>query len=289
MGILSNTLKFLLLVAPVLAMPALVQAQNAGLGAAGELVDPSVLRVCADPSNLPFSDMSGEGFEDKLAQLVAKETGRGSVAYTWFPSVMGFVRNTLGANRCDIIMGYAQGDELVQNTNAYYRSVYVLLSKTGSDIADVESLRDKRLAGKRIGVVEATPPTAIMAAENLMVGAKVYPLMIDTRLMPSAAEIMIKDLEAGIIDAAVVWGPMAGYYAKRSALDLKIVPLIKEKGGQRLIYRITMGVRPSDQEWKRGLNVLIKEHQTQINELLLSYGVPLLDERDQAITAQSTQ
>jgi mxaJ protein len=289
MRIVSNALKLLFLIAPVAIIPTLVQAQNAGLGAAGELVDPSVLRVCADPSNLPFSDQNGEGFEDKLAQLVATETGRSSVAYTWFPSVMGFVRNTLGANRCDIIMGYAQGDELVQNTNAYYRSAYVLLSKADSEIADVESLRDKRLAGKRIGVVEATPPTAIMASENLMMSAKVYPLMIDTRMMPSAAEIMIKDLEAGIIDAAVVWGPMAGYYAKRSELDLKLVPLVKEKGGQRLIYRITMGVRPSDQEWKRGLNSLIKTHQAQINELLLSYGVPLLDERDNAITMQSTQ
>ncbi len=102
-------------------------AQDAGLGAAGELVDPDVLRVCADPSNMPFSDESGKGFENKLAELVAAKTGRKSVSYTWFPMVTGFVRNTLRANRCDIIMGYAQGDELVQNTNAYYRSTYVLV------------------------------------------------------------------------------------------------------------------------------------------------------------------
>jgi mxaJ protein len=166
-----------------------VKAQNAGLGAAGELVDPTVLRVCADPSNMPFSDKSGEGFEDRLAQLLAKETGRQTVSYVWFPSVMGFVRNTLGANRCDIIMGYAQGDELVQNTNAYYRSSYVLITKKDSALGTVESLRDPSLAGKRLGVVEATPPSAIMAAAGLMGTAKVYPLMIDTRLNPSRSKI----------------------------------------------------------------------------------------------------
>ncbi|MDQ0323285.1 quinoprotein dehydrogenase-associated probable ABC transporter substrate-binding protein [Pararhizobium capsulatum DSM 1112] len=259
-------------------------APNAGLGAAGELVDPTTLRVCADPSNLPFSDQGGEGFEDKLAKMVATETGRSAVAYTWFPSVTGFVRNTLGANRCDIIMGYAQGDELVQNTNAYYRSSYVLLYKKNSDLTGVETLVDPRLAGKKIGVVEGTPPSANMAAAKLMRNAKVYPLMVDTRVMPSMAELMIKDMQAGVIDAAVAWGPMAGYYARKSGLDLAVVPLTKEKGGQRMIYRITMGVRPSDQHWKRTLNAFIRDNQPEINKLLLDYGVPLLDEHDASIT-----
>ncbi|MFN7024831.1 MAG: quinoprotein dehydrogenase-associated putative ABC transporter substrate-binding protein, partial [Pseudorhizobium sp.] len=119
--------------------PLQVQAQTAGLGSAGELVDPQVLRVCADPSNMPFTDQSGEGFEDKLAKMVATATGRSSVAYTWFPSITGFVRSTLGTNRCDIIMGYAQGDELVQNTNAYYRSSYVLLYKKDGEFSGVET------------------------------------------------------------------------------------------------------------------------------------------------------
>lgn len=258
--------------------------QTAGLGAAGELVDPNVLRVCADPSNMPFTDQSGEGFEDKLANMVAEATGRSSVAYTWFPSITGFVRNTLGANRCDIIMGYAQGDELVQNTNAYYRSSYVLVYKREGELAGVETLADPRLADRRIGVVEGTPPSANMAAARLMRKAKVYPLMVDTRITPSMAEVMIGDMRKGVIDAAVIWGPMAGYYAGRSGEDLAMIPLIKEKGGQRMTYRITMGVRPSDQEWKRTLNRFIREHQDEINALLLEYRVPLLDERDQAIT-----
>ncbi|MBO0144828.1 substrate-binding domain-containing protein [Agrobacterium sp. Ap1] len=261
-----------------------VLAQGAGLGAAGELVDPDVLRVCADPSNMPFSDQSGEGFEDKLAQIVAEGTGRKSVAYTWFPSINGFVRNTLGANRCDVIMGYAQGDELVQNTNAYYRSSYVLVYRKGGDLSGVETLADPKLKDKRIGVVEGTPPTANMAKAKLMGKAKVYPLMVDTRAMPSMAELAMRDMQSGAIDAAVLWGPMAGYYASRSGAQMTLVPLIHEKGGQRMIYRITMGVRPSDQSWKRTLNTFIKENQAKIDKLLLDYGVPLLDERDQRIT-----
>lgn len=263
--------------------PLHVHSQSAGLGAAGELVDPDTLRVCADPSNMPFSDKSGAGFEDKLAEMVAAGTGRSSVAYTWFPSVMGFVRNTLNANRCDIIMGYAQGDELVQNTNAYYRSAYVLLYKKDGDLAGVDTLADPRLADKRIGVVQGTPPSANMAAANLIRKAKVYPLVVDTRVAPSMAEVMIRDIAAGVIDAAAVWGPMAGYYALQSE-GLAIVPLTREKGGQRMTYRITMGVRPSDQEWKRTLNTFIRDNQEDINALLLSYGVPLLNEQDEMIT-----
>ncbi|WP_183828118.1 substrate-binding domain-containing protein [Aliirhizobium cellulosilyticum] len=261
-----------------------VLAQGAGLGAAGELVDPDVLRVCADPSNMPFSDQSGDGFEDKLAQIVAEGTGRKSVAYTWFPSINGFVRNTLGANRCDVIIGYAQGDELVQNTNAYYRSSYVLVYRKGGDLSGVETLADPKLKDKRIGVVEGTPPTANMAKAKLMGKAKVYPLMVDTRAMPSMAELALRDMQSGVIDAAVLWGPMAGYYASRSGAEMTLVPLTHEKGGQRMIYRITMGVRPSDQSWKRTLNTFIKENQAKIDKLLLDYGVPLLDERDQRIT-----
>ncbi|WFU47580.1 substrate-binding domain-containing protein [Sinorhizobium terangae] len=280
-----RTCKTALIAATMVAlMPLQAQSQSAGLGAAGELVDPDRLRVCADPSNMPFSDKSGEGFEDKLAKMVATATGRSSVAYTWFPSVTGFVRNTLGANRCDIIMGYAQGDELVQNTNAYYRSSYVLLYKKDGDLAGVETLTDPKLADKRIGVVQGTPPSANMAIAKLMRKAKVYPLMVDTRVSASMAEVMIRDMLAGVIDAAVIWGPMAGYYARKSGADLALVPLTREKGGQRMTYRITMGVRPSDQQWKRTLNAFIRDNQAEINKLLLSYGVPLLNEHDERIT-----
>jgi quinoprotein dehydrogenase-associated probable ABC transporter substrate-binding protein len=265
-------------------LPSSAQAQSAGLGAAGELVDPDILRVCADPSNMPFTDKSGAGFENKLAELVAAKTGRKSVAYTWFPTIMGFVRNTLGAHRCDIIMGYAQGDELVQNTNAYYRSAYVLVYPKGGDLAGVETLDDPKLSGKTVGVVERTPPTANMAKNKMLRTAKIYPLAVDTRSTESMAERMYKDMTAGKIAAAVLWGPMAGYYAREMNMDVTIVPLLKEKTGSHMAYRITMGVRPSDQEWKRTLNKVIKENQAEINKLLLGYNVPLIDEQDKPIT-----
>lgn len=259
-------------------------AQAAGPGAAWELVDPDNLRVCADPSNMPFTDESGEGFENKIAELVASKLGHKTVKYEWFPMVTGFVRNTLRANRCDIIMGYAQGDELVQNTNAYYRSAYVLIYKKGAGLDGVETIEDPKLADKRIGVVQSTPPSANMAAAKLMRNAKVYPLMVDTRYAPSVAEMMVRDLQKDVIDVAVAWGPMAGYYVKQSGEDLAMIPLVKEKGGSRMTYRITMGVRPSDQEWKRTLNRFIQENQEEINRILLEYNVPLLDESDRPIT-----
>ncbi|WP_027169435.1 substrate-binding domain-containing protein [Mesorhizobium sp. WSM3224] len=269
----------------VALLPSNVEAQGAGLGAAGELVDPDILRVCADPSNMPFTDQSGQGFENKLAELVASKTGRKSVTYTWFPTVIGFVRNTLAANHCDVIMGYAQGDELVQNTNAYYRSSYVLVHPKGDGLEGVETIEDPKLAGKRIGVVERTPPTANMAANKLLRTAKIYPLAVDTRVTPSMGEVVIKDMLAGKIDAAILWGPMAGYYAKQLGANVDIVPLVKEKTGSRMSYRITMGVRPSDQEWKRTLNKVIRENQAEINKLLLDYNVPLIDEHDNPITS----
>ena len=269
--------------AAVAAVPSSVFAQGAGLGAAGELVDPDVLRVCADPSNMPFSDESGKGFENKLAELVAAKTGRKSVAYTWYPMATGFVRNTLRSNRCDIIMGYAQGDELVQNTNAYYRSTYVMIYKKGSGLDGIDTIEDTKLAGKKIGVVAGTPPAANLAKAGYMRNVHPYPLMVDTRLAPSMADVMLKELKSGVIDVAILWGPMAGYYAKEIDPNLTVVPLVKEKSGH-MAYRITMGVRPSDQEWKRTLNKVIRENQAEINKILLEYQVPLIDENNKPIT-----
>ena len=251
-----------------------------------ELVDPKVLRVCADPRNLPFSDEKGEGFENKLAELFAQKLQK-KLDYTYFPQATGFVRMTLAAHRCDVIMGFPQGDELVQGTNPYYRTSYALVSKPGSGLEDVVSLDDERLKGKHLGIIAGTPPATYMAANELMANAKPYPLMIDTRVNSSAAE-MINDLKTGQIDAGVLWGPMAGYYAKHENPPLHVTPLVSDKSGPRLVYRIGMGVRPADQNWKRMLNRLIQENQPAINKILLDFGVPLLDENDHPITAELT-
>jgi quinoprotein dehydrogenase-associated probable ABC transporter substrate-binding protein len=250
-----------------------------------ELVDPKVLRVCADPRNLPFSNEKGEGFENKLAELFAEKLQK-KLDYMYFPQATGFVRMTLGSHRCDVIMGFPQGDDLVQGTNPYYRTAYALVAKQGSGLDEVTTLEDARLKGKHIGIVAGTPPATNMAVNGLMANAKPYPLMIDTRYDSSAAA-MIQDLMSGEIDAGVLWGPMAGYYAKKASPPLHITPLIKETSGPRLAYRIGMGVRPADQNWKRQLNRLIQENQPAINKILLDFGVPLLDENDRPITAET--
>jgi quinoprotein dehydrogenase-associated probable ABC transporter substrate-binding protein len=246
-----------------------------------ELVDPQVLRVCADPRNMPFSNEKGEGLENKLAEFLAAKLQK-KLDYVYFPQATGFVRMTLGAHRCDVIMGFPQGDDLVQGTNPYYRTAYALVSKTGAGLDDVTTLDDARLKGKHIGIVAGTPPATNMAVNGLMVDAKPYPLVIDTRV-DSSALAMVKDLTAGNIDAAILWGPMAGFYAKNTDPPLHVTPLVKETTGPRLVYRIGMGVRAADQNWKRMLNRLIQENQPAINKVLLDFGVPLLDENNRPI------
>lgn len=250
-----------------------------------ELVDPKVLRVCADPRNLPFSNEKGEGFENKLAELFAEKLQK-KLDYMFFPQATGFVRVTLGAHRCDVIMGFPQGDDLAQGTNPYYRTAYALVAKPGSGLDEVSTLKDERLKGKHIGIVAGTPPATNMAVNGLMVNAKPYPLMIDTRI-DSSAVAMVKDLMAGEIDAGILWGPMAGYYAKQASPPLHVTPLVKETSGPRLAYRVGMGVRSADQNWKRLLNRLIQENQPAINKILLDFGVPLLDENDRPISAET--
>ncbi|MCK5934187.1 MAG: substrate-binding domain-containing protein [Fulvimarina manganoxydans] len=269
-----------------LAVPFLVlgpaSAQDREFGGEIELVDPDVFRVCADPNNMPFSNEAEEGFEQKVAELLAGKLGRSSVSYAYFPQATGFVRMTLGSQLCDVIMSYPQGDELVQNTNAYYRTAYALVVPADGDLANVEKLSDPALQGKRVGVVAGTPPATYLARAGLIGKAKPYQLMVDTRI-DNSAKAMIDDLDKGNIDAATLWGPMAGWYAKQSDKDYKVIPLIHEGAGPATTFRITMGVRPADQQWKRTLNVAIRDNQDAINDILLSYGVPLLTEDDQLI------
>ena len=250
-----------------------------GPGAAVELVDPKVLRVCSDPRSLPFSNEKGEGFENKLAELLAAKLGK-SLAYTWYPNSTGFVRNTLGSYRCDIIMGFPQGDDIAQVTNPYYATTYALVYKPGTGLDGVTSLADPRLKDKRIGIVAGTPPSNIMVANGLMARAKPYPLVIDTRV-DSSAHDMIRDIEDGTVDAGVLWGPMAGYYAMHAEPRLSVVPL----DGPHMSFRISMAVRHQDQEFKRLLNRLIQENQADIDALLRSYGVPLLDAQNRPLAS----
>src|ERR1700732_1296224 len=250
-----------------------------------ELVDPNVFRACGDPRNLPFSNDKGEGFENKLAELFAAKLGK-KLSYTYFPQATGFVRMTLGSYRCDIIMGFPQGDDQAQVTIPYYRTTYALVVKRGSGLEDVTAIDNPKLRDKRIGVVARTPPSTNMAMNGLLAHAKSYPLFIDTRA-DSSAQAMIDDLARGDIDCGILWGPMAGYYAGRTEPPLIVVPLIKETTGPQMTFRIGMAVRPADQEWKRTLNKLITENQAEITRLLISYNIPILDEANMPITTET--
>src|SRR5262249_2525859 len=182
-----------------------------------------------------------EGFENKIADIVAAEL-KLPVEYTWFPQATGFIRQTLFAKRCDVVMGYVQGDELVLNTNHYYRSTYALVLRKGAGLDGVDNFADPRLTDKRIGVIAGTPPATIMAQHGLIPHAKPYPLVVDRRY-ESPGERMIADIQASEIDAGVLWGPIAGYFAPKARSELEVVPLLKEAAGPRMAYRITFGVR----------------------------------------------
>jgi len=247
----------------------------------GELRSQAAFRVCADPANLPFSNDKGEGFENKIAEVFARALGL-PVAYTWHPQTLGFVRNTLGAHVCDVIMAVTSAHELVQNTRFYYRSTYVLLYRA-ADRGTYDSLDSPMAAVARIGLVANTPPAVLVERRGLIGNVTSYNLIVDTRVEHPAKQA-VDDLVAGRIDMALLWGPIAGYWAKRSPVPLEWVPLRSDPGTNTpMDYRISMGLRYGETEWLETLNRLIREKQKDIDRILDSYGVPLLDTRGRLI------
>ena len=241
-----------------------------------DIAERKVLKVCADPNNLPFSDEKKEGFENKIAELLGTAHGL-KVEYTWFPQTIGFVRNTLRAYRCDLVIGTVAGDESMQTTNPYYFTTYVMLYRSDKGLS-LKGLQDPQLARLRLGVVSATPPSDLLVRHALMANAKPYPLSVDTRV-ESPTHQMVKDLMAGSIDVGLLWGPIAGYYRQHDKLPLTLVPLADEPGAARMKYHIAMGVRPNEPEWRRRVNAMIVEQQPQLTAILREYGVPLLNEQ----------
>jgi quinoprotein dehydrogenase-associated probable ABC transporter substrate-binding protein len=278
----TRSIAFAILALVGVALPGGAGAQDAQTEDSIELVDPHVFRACADPRDLPLSNEAGEGFENKIADLFARKLGK-SIAYTFYPDAMGFVRNTLNAYRCDVVLGTAQGDDLVQPTNPYYRTSYAAAYRKGGPLNGMDTLSDPRLKTARIGIVAGTPPATYLAMNGLLGQIKSYRLGVDTRY-DSPTHDMMDDLDKGEIDVALLWGPFAGYYASKAKNPTEVVPLVKEQGGPPMVFRIVMGVRHSDQNWKRALNKLISENQGEIRGILRSYGVPLLDENDKPIS-----
>jgi len=244
------------------------------------------LHVCADPSNLPFSNEKGEGFENKLVDLIAAKLGM-TVVYTWLPQVVGHVARLPDARECDILMGYAQGAGTIEDTNPYYRTSYVLIYRKGDEsLAGVASLSDPRLKNKTIGIVARTPPFSIMALNGLVANAKSFESPGEDAA--KAAEDVIAAVASGEVDAGILWGPLGGYYARDAKAPLVLVPLAKEKAGPATVYGITMGLRPNEPELKHRLNKIIAENQADIYAMLHEYNVPLLDENGDLITPPPT-
>ena len=250
--------------------------------------DDRVLRVCEDPNNLPFSNRAGEGFENKIAELLARELGW-KLEYTWFPQRMGFIRNTLRGRepnsdrfKCDLVIGLPVGFELASTTKPYYRSTYALAYVKGKGLDSVTTpdallrLESAQLKSLKLGVFGGTPPAEWLHQHHLLEQAVPYqPQTGDPERYPG--ETIEKDLASGRIDVAFLWGPIAGYLAKTSPLGIVVVPFPPERE-LHMDFRIAMGVRFGERAWKDKIDGLIEANRSRIQEILAGYGVPLLDE-----------
>ena len=236
---------------------------------------PGALRVCADPDNLPFSRADGSGFENRIAQLAAQDLGV-PLSYEWLPDRRGFVRKTMGEDRCDVIIGVPVGFERTLNTKPYYRSTYVWVERARDGITPA-SFDDSRLEHLRIGVqligndMAASPPGYALAHHGLIRNVVGFPIVGE---QPSAQR-MVDALVAGRIDGALVWGPQAGYFAQRAAVPLRIAPVsAPPETGQRFEFAIAMGVRRGDEALRVALDDFIRRRQTDIDRILADYAVP---------------
>jgi mxaJ protein len=239
------------------------------------------LKVCADPNNLPFSNAAGAGFENQLAELVAGELGK-HVTYTWWAQRRGFVRNTLNAGQCDVIMGVPADYGLVETTRPYYRASYVFVSRADRKL-DVVSIKDPRLEHLKIGVHligsdgTNTPPAQALGQRNIVQNVVGYMIYGDYR-EPNPPARLIEAVEKGDIDIAAVWGPLAGYAAKTSAVPLTVAPIADTEDFEPLRFQfdIAMGVRKRDHALKARLDDIVARKQPEIRALLASYGVPMV-------------
>ena len=231
------------------------------------------LRVCGDPDNLPFSNEALEGFENRIAAVVAAELGATPV-YAWWPHQRGLVRNTIDAGTCDVIFGVPEGLDFVLWTKPYYRSSYVMAYRNDRGY-DLRSLDAPALRQLRIGVHINTPPEESLARRGLLDNLSTYSLFFDPRGDRDRPRKLLDDLLAGAVDVAVAWGPLAGYAARTSNAPLELVPL-EDEPGVPLAFDISMGVAKGNEELKSRLETAIDRRQSEILAILEEYGVPLL-------------
>jgi quinoprotein dehydrogenase-associated probable ABC transporter substrate-binding protein len=238
-----------------------------------------LLRVCADPNNLPFSNDRLEGFENKIAELLAGEL-HAQVEYTWWAQRRGFIRNTLRAGECDLVVGVPMSFELALTTSPYYRSSYVFVYRKDRGIS-VSSFDDPLLRKLRVGVhligddYSNSPPAHALAKRGVVGNLKGYTVYGDYS-QPNPPARIIDAVVAGEIDVAVVWGPLAGYFAKLQPVALEIVPVSPQIDQPFLpfVYDISMGLRRGDDAFKEEIEAVLARRRADIESILDRYGVP---------------
>ncbi|NUR11190.1 MAG: quinoprotein dehydrogenase-associated putative ABC transporter substrate-binding protein [Bradyrhizobium sp.] len=261
---------------------ALALAGLMGIASPASAAPNGALRVCADPNNLPFSNSAEAGFENKLGSMVAEALGR-SLSYTWWAQRRAFIRNTLKAEKCDVVMGVPSGFDLVEATKPYYRSTYVFVSRRDEHL-DLSSLLDPRLRRLVIGVHlvgddgNNPPPAQALGELDIVDNVRGYSIYGDYRQADPPARL-IEAVEHGEIDVAAAWGPLGGYFAEHSKVPLTVTPIQDGErfAPQKFQFAISMGVRKGDHALRDQLNAFIDEHRSEITSLLRSYGVPLVD------------
>jgi mxaJ protein len=237
------------------------------------------LRVCADPNNLPFSNERLEGFENKIAALIAREMNV-DVQYTWWAQRRGFIRNTLKANECDLVIGVPSSFELAQTTSPYYRSTYVFVYRKDRRL-NIRSFDDPLLKKLKIGVQiigddsANTPPAHALTNRQIIQNVRGYTVYGDYSQANPPARI-VEAVAKGEVDVAIVWGPLAGYFAKRQKVPLEITPVSPEIDLPFLpfVFDISMGVRRGDDAFREELEQILVRRRAEIDSLLDEYGVP---------------
>jgi len=248
------------------------------------------LRVCSDPNNLPFSNERQEGFENRIAELVARDLGA-RLSYVWWAQRRGFVRNTISQNECDVLIGVPSSFERVRTTIPYYRSTYVFVTRRSRKL-QVASFDDPRLRRLRIGVqligddATNTPPAHALSKRNIITNVRGYTVYGDYRQANPPARL-IDAVASGDIDGAIAWGPLAGYFADREAVPLDITPVSPQIDLPFLpfVFDISMGVRRGNDALLAELNTIINRRRSEIDRILADYHVPRVD---LAATGQGT-
>ncbi|MFZ2650769.1 MAG: substrate-binding domain-containing protein [Burkholderiaceae bacterium] len=274
--------------APPALLAWLLLAALGGPAAAQDSEPRKALRVCQDPNNLPFSNAGGEGIENRIAELFGRALGL-PVTYFSFPQRLAFIRNTLRYKLpgqdypCDIVMGVPVGYDQVSVTKPYYRSTYALVYAQGQGLDQVRSAQDflaldrAKLGKLRIGVFDRSPASEWLSRHGLIDSGVPYKIM-DADPQQYPGQIIENDLVSGKLDVAIVWGPIAGFFAKRvKSPALTVIPL-KSEPGVRFDYQMAMGVRYGEREWKQQVESLIESKRAEIEAILVDYGVPLVAE-----------